>query len=94
MKLWHTGSVNLISLLRWIIPTLIFLIGIGYVLFDQVLYQEQSLSSLHVLRTFLILGVTGPVLAWVTLTLAVRAAESEAQAQHELGLQNREFAAL
>ncbi|MBI5034822.1 MAG: GAF domain-containing sensor histidine kinase [Chloroflexi bacterium] len=94
MQFLNTRLPNLISLLRWIIPTLIFLIGFTYVLFDQVWYQGQSPSSLHVLRTFLILNVAGPFLAWLTLTLALRAANAEAQAQHEIALQNRELAAL
>jgi signal transduction histidine kinase len=94
MQRLNTRVENLIFLLRWIIPALIFLIGVSYVLFDQVLYQGQPIGSLHVLRTFLILGVAGPILAGLTLTLAVRAAKAEAHAQRELALQNRELAAL
>ena len=94
MRLMNARFLSIMSLLRWIIPALIFLIGLGYVLLDQIWYQGQSLGSLHVLRTFLILSLTGPLLAWLTLTFAFHSAQAEARAQHEIALQNRELAAL
>lgn len=94
MQYLNSRVEHLFSLLRWIIPALVFFLGFSYVFFDQILYQGQPLNSLHVLRTFLILCVAGPVLAWLTLTFATRAAHAEAHAQREMAIQNRELAAL
>ncbi len=84
----------LVSYLRWVIPLAIGLIGVGYILLEQVGFQGQPLFSPDVVRTAAVFGLTGPALAWVMLSWARRIAVAEAKAQQELAFRNRELAAL
>jgi signal transduction histidine kinase len=74
MKLKHSDLVRLLPWLRWLVPIGLSLIGIGYILFEQLLISGRMPLSLHVVITLLILGLVGPAVAWVTLTWATNLA--------------------
>lgn len=76
--------VDRVSILRWAIPIIIALIGAGYILLEQIVFDGDELSLPYVVRATLVLGVVGPFLAWLTLTWARRAALAEADAQLKL----------
>ena len=66
------------------------LLGISYVLIEQVRLHGHPLTTPLVLVGVLFWGLVGPAMAWLTLTWVVKARE----AQQELALRNRELAAL
>ncbi|MBI5302214.1 MAG: GAF domain-containing sensor histidine kinase [Chloroflexi bacterium] len=82
--------VGLVSYLRWAIPIAVSFVGIGYVLLETVVFQGRQLAEPSVLRTVIVIGLAGPVLVWISLTWAAKAAMAEAQAQKELALRNQE----
>jgi GAF domain-containing protein len=86
----HMRPVSLVSRLRWMIPLIFALLGIGSVLLEQLKLHGHPLSVPHVIFGVLYWGSVGPALAWLTLTWAVKARE----AQQELAFRNRELAAL
>lgn len=72
------------------IPLILALLGIGYILLEQVKLHGHPLSTPLVLVGVLFWGLVGPTLAWLTLNQVVKARES----QQELAFRNRELAAL
>jgi GAF domain-containing protein len=90
----HPSMVMLVSYLRWVIPLAIGLIGVGYILLEQMVFQGHPLFSPDVVRTAIVIGLMGPALAWLILSWAKKLAVAEADAQQELAFRNRELAAL
>src|SRR5574341_1460119 len=88
------GFANLVFHLRWITPLTIALIGVGYILFEHVVLMGYPLTSAHVIRTMLVIGLVGPALAWLILNWAANTAKAEAEAQRELAFRNRELTTL
>ncbi len=86
----HKPLVGLMSYLRWTMPIAVSFVGIGYVLLEDVVFQGNAIPEPSVLRTVLVIGLAGPVLVWLSLTWAARAAMAEATAQKELALRNQE----
>ena len=86
----HIQPVDFVLRLKWMIPLIFALFGIGSVLLEQVMLHSHSLSVPHVIFGVLYWGAVGPALIWLTLTWAVRARA----AQQELAFRNRELAAL
>jgi signal transduction histidine kinase len=82
-----------IAILRWAVPILIALLGPGYTLLDHIVLARTGLSP-HAIREVIFLGLTGPPLAWLTLTWALRAARSREIAEIELARRNRQLASL
>lgn len=82
-----------IAILRWAVPLLIGLLGPGYTLFEHIAIEGVGPSP-HVIREIIFLGLTGPLLAWLTLTWALDAARSREIAENELARRNRQLAAL
>ncbi len=62
-----------VTCLYWAIPLSVALIGVGYVLCDQVWLQAQPLSSPLVMRALLILGVVNPLVVWLIRNWVTRA---------------------
>jgi signal transduction histidine kinase len=90
----HPSMVMLVSYLRWVIPLAIGLIGVGYILLEQVVFQGHPLFSPDVVRTAIVIELMGPALAWLILSWAKKLAVAEADAQQELAFRNRELVAL
>lgn len=86
----HIQPVDFVLRLRWIIPLIFALFGIGSVLLEQVKLHGHSLFVPHVIFGVLYWGSVGPALIWLTLTWAVRARV----ARRELAFRNRELTAL
>lgn len=84
----HTRLVDLVARLRWAIPVLFSLAGTGYVLFEQVERHGHALWVPHVVLSVFVLGLMGPALAWLALTLALRAALVQVEAQQGLAALN------
>ncbi len=89
-----TKFIGILSYLRWIIPLVLAVTGAAYVLLEEAWLQGNSLVTVHVIRTVLVISLAGPTLAWLLLTWAMSLAAAEADAQAELALRNRELAAL
>ncbi len=79
----RTNWVDRIALLRWVIPIAVACLGLGYMVFDQLIFERRALVSPYVTLSILLFGLVGPVLAWVTLDWAYKSARAEAQAQAE-----------
>lgn len=73
--------VKRLTLLRWVIPVAVALVGGGYMLFDETFLGKHTFSGLYAISGLLFFGLAGPVFAWQTLTWATRAAIAEAEAQ-------------
>ncbi|MBI5029384.1 MAG: GAF domain-containing sensor histidine kinase [Chloroflexi bacterium] len=84
----QTPFAGIVSYLRWTIPIAVSFVGIAYILLEEVIFQEHSLSDTSVVRTVLVIGLAGPALVWLTLTWAARAAVAEEKAQKELAIRN------
>jgi signal transduction histidine kinase len=80
--------------LRWVIPITLGLLGLGYTFWESVLWDGYPITSGQVLFGVALLAVAGPLLIFLTLTWAQRAAASyersemvrERQYQHLLAL--------
>ncbi|MCZ7572784.1 MAG: GAF domain-containing sensor histidine kinase [Ardenticatenaceae bacterium] len=82
-----------IAILRWAVPVLIAILGPGYTLFEHLVFEQSGLSP-HMMREVIFLGLTGPLLAWLTLTWAREAAFSREVTEKELAERNRQLASL
>lgn len=82
-----------IAVLRWAVPIMMAILGPGYTLLEHVAIEGVDLSP-HVVREVGVLGLTGPLLTWMTLTWALVAARSRETTEHELAQRNRQLAAL
>ena len=82
-----------IALLRWAVPILIAILGPGYTLLEHAVLEKVGLPP-HVIREIIFLGLTGPLLAWLTLTWALEAARSREAAEQALAQRNRQLASL
>lgn len=90
----NLSFVKSISYLRWIIPLAMVMLGTGYVLFEHVMVLGYPLFSDHVTRTWIVVGIADPVLAWLILSLVLRVAVAEEESRTRLVVRNRELAAL
>jgi|GEM_PF-679891 len=81
---------NFVSRLQWTVPLILALFGMGYVLFEQVKLHNHPLSTPHIIFGLLYWGMVGPILAWLTLSWAIKAKE----AQQELAFRNQQLAVL
>ncbi len=79
--------IRLIAISRWLVPLILSALGIGYVIWENLIIDGYALFSSQTLVGVALLGVIGPLLAFLTLTLAVRAErQRERQRQHLLAL--------
>ncbi len=85
---------NLVFHLRWMTPLAIALIGVGYILFEHVVLLGYPLTSAHVIRTMLVIGLVGPALAWLILNWVANTVKAEAAAEQQLAFRNRELTTL
>ncbi|HBY99673.1 MAG: GAF domain-containing protein [Ardenticatenaceae bacterium] len=85
---------SLLDQLRWVIPTFIAALGVGYTILEHLLITPHPITSSHVLREAIITGTVGPTLAWLLLTWATKLARSRQQAEETLEHRNRELVAL
>lgn len=72
---------RLIVFHRWFIPLLLSLVGIGYVIWENVLVDGHSLFSAQTLVGLVLLGLSGPLLTFATLSWAQRAAKLSERAE-------------
>ncbi|MBI4770496.1 MAG: GAF domain-containing sensor histidine kinase [Chloroflexi bacterium] len=77
-------------LLRWLVPVTMGGLGAGYVLWEHAVVGPGGLSA-QAIREAVFLGTVGPLLAWLTLSWAVAAAEARARAKEELEQRNQEL---
>ena len=75
---------GMMTYLRWAIPLCVALIGIGYVLGDQVGLQGYDLTSPQFLRAIFVLGIANPLIAWLILnwTAKIENARLSQETQH------------
>lgn len=89
----HPRISRPLAILRWMVPALMLVLGSGYSLLEHLVIQGGSWSP-SLLREVAFLGITGPSLAWLTLTWALRAAQSREQAEEKLARCNQQLARL
>jgi signal transduction histidine kinase len=82
-----------VALLRWVVPVMMVLLAPGYTMLEHGVLEGTGVTS-HMLREVIFLGLTGPFLAWLTLTWALDATRSREATQKELAQRNRQLAAL
>jgi GAF domain-containing protein len=58
--------------------------GVGYILFDHLLFTPVPLTSSHVIREAIFIGTLGPTLVWLLLTWATRLAQSRQETKEVL----------
>lgn len=90
----HPRLTRVIRPLRWIIPLALGALGFGYTYWESILWDGYPVTSAQVLLGFGLLGVAGPLLTFVTLTWAERAAASYERAENERIYQYRQLLAL
>ncbi len=76
---------GLVAPLRWVIPVTLCLLGLGYTLWESVLWDGYPITSGQVLLGVGLLGIAGPLLTFLTLTWALHSAVSyeESEAARE-----------
>ncbi len=84
----HIRLLNLISILRWIIPLLVAVIDWAYILFNQMPASDD------ILRAIWFPGLVAPMLCWICLTWLTNVAREAINTHRELIFQNRELVAL
>jgi signal transduction histidine kinase len=80
--------------LRWVIPITLGALGLGYVVWENLIVDGHPVNSPEVLIGFALLGVAGPILTFLTLTWAGRAAASYERAEQARERQHRQLVAL
>ncbi len=70
---------TLLNNLRWIVPTLIAVLSVGYILFENLLIASSPIDLTHTLREAIIIGTLGFTLTWLLLTWITRIAQSRQQ---------------
>lgn len=90
----HPRLTRVIRPLRWIIPVVLGALGFGYTFWESILWDGYPVTSAQVLLGFGLLGIAGPVLTFVTLTWAERAAASYERAENERIHEYRQLLAL
>lgn len=83
-----------ISIMRWLVPNALGLVGIGYVLGEGMWLSGHSLFSLPILLGIGILGILGPVITFITLTYARDAVIERAHAEQDRERQHQQLVAL
>jgi signal transduction histidine kinase len=68
---------SFLSRLRWIIPTLMAALGLGYTLIEQLQVSHASFNLVYTLSKILVIGIVGPSLAYWLLALATNIARSQ-----------------
>lgn len=69
--------------LRWIIPLATALLGLGYLIIEEVILLERAPSPAAIARGALVLGVVMPVLIWLSLRWATKSARATLDARHQ-----------
>jgi GAF domain-containing protein len=90
----YANSVQLIGILRWVVPLCLAITGTAYVLLKEIAYEGHDFLFTDVLIAFLGNALIDPVLAWLALTWIERTAKAQAMRQEELAERNQELAAL
>ncbi len=85
---------RIIRPLRWIIPAMLCLLGLGYTFWESVLWDGYPITSGQVLLGIGLLGIAGPLLTFLTLTWARRAAASYEQSEAARERQYQQLLAL
>jgi signal transduction histidine kinase len=75
--------------LRWIVPILMSLVGLGYVLLESAFWTHDLVVS-RLVREIIVLGAVGPLFTWITLRWAANAAQKSAEAQQQLEQENED----
>lgn len=89
----HRCISQILAVLRWVVPALMLILGPGYSLLEHLIIQRSGWSA-YLLREAAFLGITGPLLAWLTLTWALRASRSRERVEEQLAWCNRQLASL
>lgn len=85
---------RLIRFHRWGIPVSLSALGLGYVVWEVILTDRAPLNSPQVLLGVALLGIIGPLLAFLVLSWAGTAAASLERAEQERDRKHRQLAAL
>jgi signal transduction histidine kinase len=84
----------LVAPLRWVIPVTLCLLGLSYTFWESVLWDGYPITSGQVLLGVGLLGITGPLLTFLTLTWAYRAAASYEESETARERQYQQLLAL
>lgn len=80
----NTDLVHLLIRLRWLIPLGVGLVGVLFIVTNEILMEGRNPFSVSILLTFFTLCIFGPAFAWLTLNWATRAAVSDENTKREL----------
>lgn len=75
---------DLLNKLRWIIPILMSLVGVGYILLEHFVIIPGQIALVHTLRQAVLIGTLGPILAWFLLSWATSIARLRQLAEDAL----------
>jgi signal transduction histidine kinase len=79
---------------RWWIPLILSALGFGYTIWESLIGDGYAILSAQVVTGFVLLGIVGPGLTFVTLTYATRAIQARERAEQERERQRQQLVAL
>ncbi len=85
---------RVITPLRWVIPLTLSALGVGFVIGESIVWDGSPVLSARVLLGLVVLGLVGPLLTFLTLDWARRAAVSYERAEIARAQQYRQLLAL
>jgi signal transduction histidine kinase len=85
---------RLVGLLRWGMPLFLSALGVGYTIWENVLWDGHAILSPQTLAGFALLGVVGPLAIFLALTYAARAATAREQYERERERQRQQLIVL
>ncbi len=83
-----------LRLTLWGVPMIMAIIGIAFTLFENARHAGEPIWPWPTVFGLLVLGLIGPVLAWLSLFWAIRTAEAYVASEEKLAQRNAELAAL
>lgn len=86
--------LRVIALSRWAIPLILLLLGAGYVLWKNLLVDGNSFFAPSTWLGLILLGIVGPLLTFLTLTRAQRAARLFERAEQRREKEHQQLLAL
>src|SRR5512144_1691140 len=86
--------LQVLRLTLWLVPAMMTVTGIAFTLFENARHRGEPGWPWPTVFGLIVLGLVGPLLSWISLYWAIRAAEAYLSSEAQLADRNAELGAL